>query len=548
MGVMASTYLRNILVTTCMLLVLTASSFVLHSITRIQAKLLTLAVSTASSPYPYASASQFANRQPHYSDHIVSCAQQSANPACNLAKLNFRHSTGFTLSVQRFFDSKMHKAPKGQLSAPGGNISLLDASISNGQTIFDAPKLLTFTFDKAVQSGDIELSQVAGESRQKLPIIARTGGGTITVKLSKPLARNSSFEMSIKKIISPDGSRLKGPLAVAFQTSGGPKVTSTNINETSVPTKSKIVLTFDAPVSTSQHLDKYIKLEVNGTAAPVTLARDKNQVTISPVSELPKCAQLQVRVLDGLENTNKVSGGSTWEYQAHTTCQDTFTIGRSVQGREISAHKFGNGNSTVVFVGTTHGDEQSSTQTLESLIDYLERNPREIPNSQAIVIIPKLNPDGYAANGRTNAHNIDLNRNFPTKNWKRGVVMPGGSFSANGGGKTPLQEPESKALADYILKTKPRLVLTYHAVAGVVIPNNAGNSIKLAKIYEEKSDLNYKPNELTNQIFDYDTTGSLEEWLYDKHGIPAILVELWTQSSNEFDQNKDAMRAMIRAQ
>ena len=42
-----------------------------------------------------------------------------------------------------------------------------------------------------------------------------------------------------------------------------------------------------------------------------------------------------------------------------------------------------------------------------------------------------------------------------------------------------------------------------------------------------------------------DTTGSFEEWLYDKHGIPALLIELWTKSSNEYAKNQNAMWHMV---
>ena len=96
-----------------------------------------------------------------------------------------------------------------------------------------------------------------------------------------------------------------------------------------------------------------------------------------------------------------------------------------------------------------------------------------------------------------------------------------------------------------MLSVNPRLVLTYHAAAGVVMPNDADDSVALAKKYDQKSNLGYEPSSQTGQIFDYDTTGSFEEWLYDKHGIPALLVELWTTTSNEFYKNQPAMWYMV---
>ena len=77
------------------------------------------------------------------------------------------------------------------------------------------------------------------------------------------------------------------------------------------------------------------------------------------------------------------------------------------------------------------------------------------------------------------------------------------------------------------------------------MPNDSGDSDELARIYDQKSNLNYEPNNQTGQIFQYDTTGALEDWLHDKHNIPALLVELWTIDRNEFNKNKDAMLHMI---
>ena len=134
------------------------------------------------------------------------------------------------------------------------------------------------------------------------------------------------------------------------------------------------------------------------------------------------CAQLRV---------TGISGSSAWSLNSRTICQSTFSIGTSVQGRSITAYRFGSGGSYVVFVGGTHGNEQSSVHSLNSFIDYVERHYDNIPGNRTIVIIPNINPDAYAKNQRTNANNVDLNRNFPANNWKQGVIMPGGAFNAH---------------------------------------------------------------------------------------------------------------------
>ena len=56
-----------------------------------------------------------------------------------------------------------------------------------------------------------------------------------------------------------------------------------------------------------------------------------------------------------------------------------------------------------------------------------------------IYFIPCLNPDGMELNIRHNANGVDLNRNFPTKNWQ--LIDKNDDFF---GGKSPASEEETK--------------------------------------------------------------------------------------------------------
>src|SRR5436190_262453 len=78
-------------------------------------------------------------------------------------------------------------------------------------------------------------------------------------------------------------------------------------------------------------------------------------------------------------------------------------IGKSVHDRPIELHQFGAGPRPVLVMGAIHGDEPTSAAVANALLDYLRQNPTTVP----VAIIPVANPDGYAANTRTNAHQID---------------------------------------------------------------------------------------------------------------------------------------------
>lgn len=496
--------------------------------------------------FPLKSADRFFEYQLIVNDKKLTCTKETSYVLCNVATLGLEQSASYTVAMQRLFRGKAQQTLFSQNVATVGAMLVTGTSVAAGSTVFDVPTALTLGFNKEIKTFDgVELSMLTAEGRQKVPVTAKAEGQTITVNLNEALARSSSFELSVQKAVAPDGGHLPAPFVLGFATSGGPKVKSVNIGSSKVSTTSNVVVTFDSPVSGSQSLGNFIKVEINGNAVATSISRGGNTVTINPNDTLPKCTRFTVKVLNGLENEFGVSGGSAWTYNSRTICQTVFGIGTSVQGRAISAYRFGSGGSYIVFVGTTHGNEKS-VATLTSFIDYLEKNYDDIPSHRSVVVIPNLNPDGYAASRRTNANNVDLNRNFPANSWKQGVTMPGGTYNPNGGGSAPLSEPESSALANYILGVHPRLVLTYHAVAGVVIPNDSGDSIDLAKVYDSKSNLNFASNSQTGTLFPYDTTGAFEDWLHDKHSIPALLIELRTMTSNEFAKNQNAMWHMVQ--
>ncbi|HEY5806021.1 MAG TPA: DUF2817 domain-containing protein [Candidatus Saccharimonadales bacterium] len=470
------------------------------------------------------------------------CSKKNKTLVCDTSKLSLEQSASYVITMERLFNGKSHATVFEQTATTVGAVQIVSSSIAAGQTVYDAPSQMTLTLNKEIKTfSDVELHLTSGQVRQKIPTTANAEGATITVRFSEPLARSSSFELTVKTVAAPDGGHLPAPVSLGFTTSGGPKVKGVSVGSYKVAVNSNIVVTFDSNISIAQALGQFIKIEVGGSAIAAEVSVNGNRATINPSSDLPKCTNFTVRVLDGLQNEAGIAGGSAWSYKSRSMCQTAFTIGTSVQNRSITAYRFGSGGSYVVFVGGTHGDEKSSTHTLNSFVDYLESHGDQIPANRTVVVIPNLNPDGYAKSQRVNANNVDLNRNFPANSWKQSVTMPGGTYNANGGGSAPLSEPESRSLANYILSVNPQLVLTYHAAAGVVIPNDSGDSVALAKTYDSKSNLNYASNSQTGTIFNYDTTGAFEDWLHDKYSIPALLIELWTKSSNEFTKNQNAM-------
>ncbi|CAJ0575967.1 unnamed protein product, partial [Mesorhabditis spiculigera] len=113
-----------------------------------------------------------------------------------------------------------------------------------------------------------------------------------------------------------------------------------------------------------------------------------------------------------------------------------YSIGRSVEGRELwvlaisrnpKVHTFG--VPEVKYVANMHGDETTCLNLMLwlawTLLNEAERNPwiGQMLDRTRIHLMPSMNPDGWEQSlrkdpvrrGRTNAHDVDLNRNFPSR-------------------------------------------------------------------------------------------------------------------------------------
>ena len=206
------------------------------------------------------------------------------------------------------------------------------------------------------------------------------------------------------------------------------------------------------------------------------------------------------------------------------------------------AYHFGNSGPLTLFTGAIHGNEVSSKYLMEAWINELDANPDKIGNRQ-VVIIPNINPDGVAAGTRNNSRNVNLNRNFPTSDWVRDIKDTDGP-NKGGGGKKPLSEPESAALARYVQQLGSRLLLSYHAVGSLVI-GDVG-TLSASKAAQYASMVSYSNATGTSNTFDYSITGAFEEWTYRSVGIPSMVIELGSYTYHDINHHRGAMWEMLK--
>lgn len=474
------------------------------------------------------------------------CNKNQQTVSCDLGGLALMQSANYPITLERLFNG----APTGpvlrQTVSMVEPVTIAQSSIAAGEKVFGVVSDIVLTFSKPLNSFEGLAVKRTGQEPQDIGITPAMDGQKLVVRFNEALPRDATYELILNQVKAQDGSRLPGPYTHQFATSGGPKVQSISIGSARVQPDTPLTITFDAPLAPDQDLQNFIRVESGGSRINAVLSAQGKSVTITPRG-LNRCSVFNIQVIDGLRNFAGITGGSAWGFTSRTVCQTTFSIGTSVQGRSIIGYRFGNGPEKIIIVGTLHGNEKSATNTLNSFINQLEASFERIPAKRTIIVIPNANPDGFAANTRTNANNVDLNRNFPAHGWKSGVTMPNGTFLPAGGGVSPLSEPESRSLANFIAAQGARLVLSYHSVAGLVAANEAGDSLAIARLYGQKSNFPSYGNEASGS-FHYDTTGAFEDWLRDAHSIPGLLVELSTQASNEISRHQNALWAMVQLQ
>ncbi len=150
----------------------------------------------------------------------------------------------------------------------------------------------------------------------------------------------------------------------------------------------------------------------------------------------------------------------------------TRVLGASVRHRRISVIERGDPDTPAkeLVVGCIHGNEPAGIAIAEQLESVA------LNREAGLWVVEDANPDGVAADTRTTADGVDLNRNFPWRWYRHG--RPGDPHFS---GPRPLSEPESRLLADLIRRLRPRVTIWFHQPLAVV--DESGGNARLEQRY-----------------------------------------------------------------
>jgi protein MpaA len=188
--------------------------------------------------------------------------------------------------------------------------------------------------------------------------------------------------------------------------------------------------------------------------------------------------------------------------------------GFSVEGRSIHCEEFGQGNEVVFIMATIHGDEPAGLPLVKQLSWHLLWHP-DLLVGRRIILMELANPDGFEQNTRHNVNGVDLNRNFPADNFIRKDRY----------GRTPLSQPESRAIRAVLDRFPPDRVVTIHQPLSCV--DYDGPAEELAAAMGLWTDLPVK--RLGSR------PGSLGSYVGETKGVPIVTLELPESAS---DQNR----------
>lgn len=198
------------------------------------------------------------------------------------------------------------------------------------------------------------------------------------------------------------------------------------------------------------------------------------------------------------------------------TFRHPFTrFGTTVLGAPLEVWKPASGNVRTLLVGGQHGEEPEGTYLLSRALRTLSADPHEC------AIVLAANPDGLSRGTRANANGVDLNRNFPTRDWQPHPVTyswytGSGSEVRLSPGTSPGSEPETTAFLALLKALQPERIITLHAPLACI------DDPLLSPLGQHLATATGLP--LVHHI-GYPTPGSLGTWAAE-HDLHVITYEL----------------------
>lgn len=171
----------------------------------------------------------------------------------------------------------------------------------------------------------------------------------------------------------------------------------------------------------------------------------------------------------------------------------------------------------IVILGGIHGDEPEGVRLAQDILAWFKASSRqdgsEGPHLAPWILIPCLNIDGFRRRTRVNSRGVDLNRNYPSRDWS-----PAFEKERYFPGPHPGSEPEIQGVVELIQNYRPRLLIHCHSWEPCIVATGEparrdAERLGQSSGYEVKEEIGYP------------TPGSLSRYGWYDHRIPVICIE-----------------------
>ena len=230
--------------------------------------------------------------------------------------------------------------------------------------------------------------------------------------------------------------------------------------------------------------------------------------------------------------------------------QDWLSVRKSIKGHPLIWKVYGteqnikDKESTLILCGV-HGDEITPIKFCFDIIEHLDNiysNRQDAFKNSVVAVAPIANPDAFfkPRPSRTNANGIDINRNFPTKDfyvnalkhWRQRYRSQKRRYP----GKKAMSEPETIFQVNLIKRYRPDKIISVHAPLSMLDYDGPSNRIQGGSIGTRANQLliqmskEAKGYRIKNYPF---FTGSLGNYAGNEKNIPTYTLELPTSDARD---------------
>ncbi len=201
-------------------------------------------------------------------------------------------------------------------------------------------------------------------------------------------------------------------------------------------------------------------------------------------------------------------------------------IGSSVRGKPIEAVTLGTGGRRIYVLGGIDGDEPEGPAAAADLPAALLPDFVSAADRATVRIVRDMNPDGTASGTRGNTRGIDLNRNWPSRDYLA-ETAPGSKA-----GRRAASELEITTIQADLTAFKPDVVIVFHSASTGRGPEVSfvGRSLTYAYDFSSaarQADPHWRVNPDQRHII----PGSIESLVGRDMGKPVLNVEFKRGSS-----------------